>query len=551
MKKLAALLLAAALCFSIAGCTAPQTAQAGSLPLIPMPNGLVELDAERVALPAVLGVDPGVFPMEFFEIYAQRAGVALSTEEPALLRAACNGNLPPEAYHLRVTQAQGIEIGAADERGLCWALATLAALTDGGELPVCDIEDAPHYAYRGFMMDSARYFYPVEVIKTLIELTSMVKYNTFHWHLTDDQGWRIESELFPALHQVQGQHELFPGEYYTQQEIREVVEFARLRGMDVIPEIDVPGHVTAILAAYPALSCRELPVKVEAVPGIRSTIFCAGKEAVFELLFPLLEEIAGLFPSPYIHLGGDEAQKDEWNACPHCQDRLEAEGLADMEALQGWFIAQLAKHLEGFGKQIICWNESLLSDYLLEQVPNLTIQYWAEARVIGPPREFWEQGGDMIFSGEFGAYLDLPHGAVTLKKAYNYAPATIGFKGKGLPAFGIEACMWADYTSETQELARLTFPRAYALAEAAWTLPERKNYKNFRSRLGPWLERYPGLGFTSPVQADPKLFARWKENIAFLIKLSKDFDGSKENNAGTAGKLHLRYTLHCAKEFFL
>ena len=545
MKKIAALLLAVTLCCSIAGCTAPQTAQAGSLPLIPMPNGMVELDGERIVLPAGLGADPGVFPMEFLTVYAERAGITLSAEEPALLRVARDEDLPPEAYRLRVSEEQGIEIIAADERGLCWALATLAALTDGGELPVCYIEDAPHYAFRGFMMDSARYFYPVEVIKALIELTSMVKYNTFHWHLTDDQGWRIESKLFPSL------HEQFPGEYYTQDEIREVVEFARLRGMEVIPEIDVPGHVTAILAAYPSLSCRELPVKVEAVPGIRSTIFCAGREAVFELLFPLLEEIAELFPSPYIHLGGDEAPKDEWNACPHCARRLEAEGLADMEELQGWFIARLAKRLEGLDKRIICWNESLLSDYLLEHVPNLTIQYWAEARVVGPPRDFWEQGGNMIFSGEFGAYLDLPYGAVTLKKAYNYAPATLGFKGKDLPAWGIEACIWADYTSETGELARLTFPRAYALAEAAWTLPELKNYKDFRSRLDPWLERCPGLGFTPPSQADPKLFARWKENAAFLIKLSKDFDDSKENNAGTAGKLHLRYTLHCAKEFFL
>jgi len=545
MKKTTALLMAAALCFSAAACAAPKTARENELPLIPLPNGKTEVGGERVALPEVLGVDPGVFSMEFLEVYAGRADVALSSQGPAFLRVAHGASLPPEEYRLRVSEEEGIQIVAADERGLCWALATLAALTEGGKVPVCYIEDAPHYGYRGFMMDSARYFYPVEVIKALIELTSMVKYNTFHWHLTDDQGWRIESKLFPAL------HEQFPGEYYTQQEIREVVEFARVRGMEVIPEIDVPGHVTAILAAYPDLSCRALPVKVEAVPGIRSTILCAGKEPVFELLLPLLEEMAGLFPSRYVHLGGDEAPKDEWNACPHCARRLAAEGLADMEELQGWFIARLAKHLEGLDKQIICWNESLFSAYLLEQVPDLTIQYWAEARVIGPPREFWERGGDMIFSGEFGTYLDLPHGAVTLKKVYNYAPATIGFKGKGLSAFGIEACMWTDYTSETDVLARLTFPRAYALAEAAWTLPELKNYKDFRSRLDPWLEKTPGLGFTPPAEADPGWFSRIRENAAFLIKLSKDFDDSKENNAGTAGRLHWRYTLRCAREFFL
>jgi len=546
MKKTAALLMAAALCFSAAACArAPRAAQENELPLIPLPNGKAEVGGGRVALPDALGADPGDFPIEFLDVYAERAGVTLSSQGPAFLRVAHDANLLAEEYRLRVSEEEGIQIVAADERGLCWALATLAALTEGGEVPVCYIEDAPHYAYRGFMMDSARYFYPVEVIKTLIELTSMVKYNTFHWHLTDDQGWRIESELFPAL------HEQFPGEYYTQDEIREIVEFARLRGMEVIPEVDVPGHVTALLAAYPSLSCRELPVKAEPIPGIRSTILCAGKERVFELLFPLLEEVAGLFPSPYVHLGGDEAPKDEWNACPHCARRLEAEGLADTEELQGWFIARLAKHLEGLDKRVICWNESLLSGYLWEHVPNLTIQYWAEARVIGPPRDFWARGGDMIFSGEFGAYLDLPHGAVTLKKAYNYAPATIGFQGKGLPALGIEACMWTDYTAETEELARLAFPRAYALAEAAWTRPEFKNYKNFRGRLDPWLARTPGLGFTPPSEADPGWLSRIRENAAFLVKLSKDFDDSKENNAGTAGKLHWRYTLGYAKEFFL
>ena len=546
MKKVFALLTAISLCSALAACGPAQApVDAGFPALIPLPNDKVEMGDGRFILPQLLGVDPGGFPMEYFEIYAQRAGVALIEARLATLRASRDETLPPEGYHLRVTQ-EHIEIEAADEQGLCWALTTLAALTEDQSVPDCDIEDAPHYAYRGFMMDSARNFFPVETIKTLIELTSMVKMNVFHWHLTDDQGWRVESKRFPALQE----QNLTPGEYYTQDEIRDVIEFARLRGVEVIPEIDVPGHATAIMAAYPELSCSGKPVSVAPHAGIRRVILCGGKDEVFELLFPLLEEMAELFPSKYIHLGGDEAPKDEWGKCPHCRRRVEEEGLANLEELQGWFTARLAGYLRGLGKQIICWNESLLSERLPEEVEDLTIQYWAEARRVGPARRFWERGGSMIFSDEFGAYLDLPHGATTLKKVYNYKPAVIGFQGKGLPALGIEAGQWTEFISTEEKLGLMTFPRAYASAEAAWTQPDSKDYREFRRRLNLWLEKYPGMGFTPPEEADPNLFARYKENIAFLRHLSTFLDKDYPDNAGVGGRLDIRYGLRWVKNYF-
>jgi len=518
---------------------------ASFMPLIPMPNGNVRIDPERIALPDALRVDTGDFSSAFAEVYAGRAGVCITAGEPALLRVSRDGDLPAEGYRLCVTK-DGIEIRAADERGLCWALTTLAILTERKSIACCEIEDAPRFRYRGFMMDCARHFFPVETVKTMIEMMSMVKCNVFHWHLTDDQGWRIESGRYPSLHKQNS----VPEEYYTQDEIRDIVEFARLRGMEIIPEIDLPGHATAILAAFPGLSCAEKQVRVDDTPGIRRVILCAGKEAVFGMLFPLLEEVAALFPSKYIHLGGDEAPKDEWKACPHCRRRLEEEGLENFEELQGWFTARLAGYLRGLGKQVVCWNESLLSERLPGDVPDLTIQYWAEVSKVGPARRYWENGGSMVFSDQFSAYLDLAYGTVTLKKAYNYAPGVLGFKGKGLPALGLETCLWSEFVSTKEQLARQAFPRAYAIAEAAWTRPERKDYEIFRIRLNLWLKRYPGIGFYPPEKADPGLIERYKGRIAFLRKQSKALDKENQNNAGLGGKLHWRYLLRWLRNYF-
>jgi len=513
-----------------------------TISLIPLPNGATKITSGRFTLPSVLRVDTGVFPREFAGVYAGRAGIAISGGEPALLRITGNESLEPEAYHLRVAEG-GIEIEAADARGLCWALTTLAALTDNRTIPFCEIEDAPRFAYRGFMMDCARHFFPVDTVKAMIELMSMVKINAFHWHLTDDQGWRVESKRFPSLHGA--------GEYYAQDEIREIVEFARLRGVEVIPEIDLPGHATAILAAYPALSCAQARVRVDDTPGIRRVILCPGREEVFALLFPLLKEIAALFPSRYIHLGGDEAPKEEWKKCPHCRRHMEEEGLADYEELQGWFTARLAAHLRGSGKRVICWNESLLSRRLPREVPDLAIQYWAEVSKVGPARRFWENGGSVIFSDQFSAYLDLAYGTVTLKKAYNYAPGMLGFKGRGLPALGLETCLWSEFVSTTQQLAVQAFPRAYAIAEAAWTQPARKDYEGFRKRLALWLERRPGIGFYPPEKADPNLIERYKGRTAFLRRQAKALDKENQNNAGLGGKLHWRYLLRWLRNYFL
>jgi len=506
--------------------------------LIPLPNGTTQFSGESIPLPDPLRVASasyGDIPPGVLEVFTRRAGVTLAGEGPPLLRLYRNSGLPDEGYHLHVTQERGVQIEASSAQGLCWALATLHTLIEDGRVPCCDITDAPRYPHRGILLDCVRHFFPVETVKDFIEAISLTKINVLHWMLTNDQGWRIESKLFPALHEQCGE------EFYTQEEIREVVEFAACRGVEIIPEVDLPGHTTSILSVYPELGCTGKKVRLGDAPGIYSVILCPGNEDVFTLLLPLLEEIAGLFPSERFHLGGDEAPKSEWKTCPRCQKRMEEEGLATEEDLQGWFTARLAAHMRGLGKRIVCWNESLLADGLPGDVPDLTIQYWAEMHTQGSTRRFWEAGGAVIFSDYLNVYLDQPHGFVPLRRVYNYSHGIPGNKPEGvLPtggrdAVGLEACVWTEYIPTPEKLARMTFPRAYALAEAAWTRSGRKNYEDFRRRLDLWLARNTGPGFTPPEEADPKLPKRYQERFKFVY--GQATAPRPENNGGAGGKI--------------
>jgi len=513
-----------------------------SLPLLPLPNGRVHIYGEKLALSGRLRIFSEKwedFDPAYLSVFARRTGLKITEDGPVLLLRR-NAAFPEEGYRLRVTKERGIQIEAATERGVCWALATLCAIMENFEAPCCDIMDAPAHAYRGVLLDSARHFFSVDTVKEFIEAISLAKLNVLHWHLTDDQGWRVESKLFPKL------HEQCAPLYYTQEELRDVIEFARARGVEIIPEIDLPGHVTSILSVYPELSCFGRQLEIAPAWGIYATILCAGKEAVFELLLPLLEEIAGIFPSPRFHLGGDEAPKGEWQSCPLCQQRMEEEGLASAEELQGWFTARLAEHLRGLGKQPICWNESLLAECLPGLAPDLTVQYWAEMHTKGPTRRFWENGGSVIFSDFMNTYLDQPHGFTPMKTVYAYEPGLPGFRPDPLappgPVAGMEACLWAEFIETPEQLARMAFPRAYAIAEAAWTQPRRKDYNGFRCRLALWLERFPGPGFTPPEDADPALPARYKERLAWL-KMQKNAPRPVGNNAWLGGAPELGYAL--------
>jgi hexosaminidase len=513
--------------------------------ILPLPNGEVKFTGGSIPLPPALraaSVSYGALPQGVLEVFAQRTGVTLDGDSP--LRFYRNEKLPEEGYHLHVTRERGIQVEAASDRGVCWALTTLYTLTEGGSVPCCDVTDAPRFPYRGVLLDSVRHFFPVETVKAFIEAVSLAKINALHWVLTNDQGWRIETKRFPALHGQCGE------EYYTQSEIAGVVSFAKDRGVEVIPEIDLPGHTTSILSVYPELGCAGKKVRLGDAPGIYSVILCPGNEGVFGLLLPLLEEVAALFPSRYIHLGGDEAPKGEWEKCPKCQRRMAEEGLATPEELQGWFTARLAAHLRGLGKRVICWNESLLAENLPQAVPDLTIQYWAEMHAQGSARRFWEAGGPVIFSDYLNVYLDQPHGFNPLRRVYDYAPGLPGFRPENAPpALGLEACVWTEYIPAPEKLAQMAFPRAYALAEAAWTRPGRKDYGDFRRRLGPWLAKNPGMGFTPPEQADPKPLASYQQRFSFVY--GQATAPRPENNGGAGGAIAPAFLRRWLKWYFL
>ena len=381
-------------------------------------------------------------------------------------------SLPEEAYRLLIA-GDGITCEASSQAGFSLALVTLYQLLaeEGPGLPCLYLEDSPRYPWRGFMLDVCRHFFSVDEVKKLLEQAALLKLNRFHWHLSDDQGYRIESKRFPRLNEISSWRAQTLGDgtphggYYTQEEIADVVAFAAQRGIELIPEIDLPGHTTAILAAYPELSCTGEPLAVAEHFGILERILCAGKEAVYAFLDELLEEVCGLFPSRYFHIGGDEAPKGEWEKCPDCRRALAAKGLADCEALQAYFTGRLVRLLKRHGKTAVAWNEALASGQLDGSV---MAQYWVEW---GPSYSMAEaeRGRRFILSNLPNFYLDYPCAMIPLASQLAFTP---NIQGQPLPddaqVLGLEAPLWTEWLSTAPDMERMLFPRLLAVAERAW-----------------------------------------------------------------------------------
>lgn len=382
-----------------------------------------------------------------------------------------NTALKKEAYVLSIYEEK-ISVEASTEQGVIWALTTLCKnISHDGSIRTCVITDSPQKAHRGLHLDAARHFFPAEEVKRIIEQISLAKMNVFHWHLADDQGWRIESKKYPRLHECSGH-------YYTQDEIRDVVAYAGVRGVEVIPEIDMPGHTRGILAAYPEYSCGGKKVNLAKVGGIYRVILCAGAEKTYDFLEKLLDEICPLFPSGRFHIGGDEAPKAEWEACPVCNARMKELELERYEDLQGYFSKRAAEILEKHGKQAILWNDSLESVIRPE---NMQMQYWS-VTYNKPSAEFISQGGEWIYSDMFELYLDYPHAMTPVKKIYeNHIDlGNCEFDTNNSP-YGYEACVWTEYITANEELEKRIFPRVYVLAELAWH--GAGDYEEFEARL--------------------------------------------------------------------
>lgn len=491
-------------------------------PLIPLPLK-IEARAGTFALTAdtILTADPANQPNAVYlqNLLSPPTGFPFPIREhpperQPIIRLQTGGNpsLSREGYTLTIT-SHALTITAPTPTGVFYGLQTLRQLlppeierrapvpNPSWQIPCLIIEDAPRFSWRGFMLDEGRHFHGKETVLRLLDWMALQKLNIFHWHLTEDQGWRIEIKQFPRLTEI-GSHRtgtsqsMFGGTdgiphsgFYTQEEIKIIVAYAAERHITIVPEIEIPGHSLAALAAYPELSCTGGPFEVATRFGIFPDIYCAGKEQTFTFLTTVLEEVMTLFPGPYLHIGGDEAPKARWKKCPACQTRIRQENLKDARALQVYFTNRIAAYLSTHGHRALGWNQ-ILHEGL---DPQALVQYWVGGQQ--PILNALQEGRDVIMSDFRYTYLNYSYSLASLKTAYEYDPVP-----KGLPPqaashlLGLESALWTEFIPTRARLDYQAFPRLLAHAETNWTPLTRKNYADFQRRLTAFLPRLDQLG---------------------------------------------------------
>ena len=346
-------------------------------------------------------------------------------------------------------------------------------------LPCLEIKDENSFEHRGFLMDCCRHFFSVKTIKKYIDLLSLYKMNVLHWHLTEDQGWRIEIDKYPKLNTVGSWREDSTGKYggfYTKKEIREIVKYAKERYIEVIPEIELPGHSQAAIASYPFLSCKGKQILVANSWGVFKDIYCAGNDSVFIFLEDIFREVTELFPNERIHIGGDEAPKFRWENCEKCQKRMTQENLKDEHELQSYFIERIAKILEKKNKSIIGWDEIIESKIN----SNVTIQSW---RGFSGGIQAVKEGKKTIMSPTSHCYFDYSVNSIDLEKVYNFNPIPPELDSlESELIIGGECNLWSERIPSEKELDRKTFPRLLAMSEVLWTFRKDK-FENFQNRV--------------------------------------------------------------------
>ena len=382
-------------------------------------------------------------------------------------------------------------------------------------IPAVNIQDAPRFEWRGIMLDVSRHFYTIGEVKELLDVMALYKMNKFHWHLTDDQGWRIEIKKYPKLTTVGGYRKKTIvgymwdnptewdtkryGGFYTQEDIKEVVAYAKKRFVEIIPEIEMPGHSVAALTAYPEYSCTGGPFEVEGRWGVFNDIYCT-KESTFTFMQDILDEVVELFPSSYIHLGGDEASRIRWKNCVHCQERMKQEHLTKEAELQTYFINRIENYLNTKGKKIIGWDE-ILEGGILQRA---TVMSWrGEKGGIHAAKA----GYDVIMSPNIYMYFNClqskvnekkignPNRVITLEKVYNYHPVPeVLSADEAKHIKGVQANLWTEYMSALDEMEYMLYPRVAALSEVAWSKKENKDYGRFCTRLESIRRHYDVLG---------------------------------------------------------
>lgn len=468
-----------------------------------------------------------------------------------------------EGYRLEVDE-NSINIYAGEEIGAYYALQSLRQISryelGSRTVPCCKISDKPRFKWRGLQLDESRHFFGKEEVKRLLDMMFMMKLNVFHWHLTDDQGWRIEIKKYPLLTEIASKrdfthiggwgsrkikNEPYSG-YYTQEDISEIVDYAAKRGIMIVPEIDFPAHCAAAIAAYPVLACREIKTEVPGYFGgiIPEKVFhikdwnrtiCAGKDKTMEFVFDVIDEVCSLFPAPYFHIGGDEAPKDEWKKCPCCQQKMKEQNLKNEEDLQGYFNNLIFSHLKEKGKRLIGWNEILAAGNLDKTV---IAQYWTPKRDKNAERHV-NTGGNMILSNHQAFYFDMPYGQYSLKNTYNYTPENFGVNKENVKnVMGVEGENWTEWTDGREKLDLMLYPRVQALAEVAWSPAEKREWNNFKKRLDNFKDYFNLMNINyavDKVSMPAGVFNRLKINRLFRngdtyfeVKLNKEYRSKGE-----------------------
>lgn len=430
----------------------------------------------------------------------------------------------PEAYQLKVDASQ-VVISSPSEAGVFYGIQTLRKAVDVAEgsnveLPAIEIKDQPRFGYRGMMLDVGRHFFSMDEIKTYIDMMALHNINRFHWHLSEDQGWRIEIKKYPKLTEIgsmrketvighnSGKYDGKPyGGFYTQEQVKEIVAYAAERYITVIPEIDLPGHMQAALAAYPELGCTGGPYEVWTQWGVSDNVLCAGNDQTIQFIKDVLAEIVEIFPSEYIHVGGDECPKVKWSTCPKCQARIKALGLKSdnkhtkEERLQSYVIHEAEEFLNSKGRKMIGWDETLEGGL----APNATVMSWrGEAGGI----EAAKQHHDVVMTPNTYLYFDYYQskdtetepmaigGYLPIERVYSYEPMPKSLSPEEQKYIvGVQANLWTEYIPDFKQVQYMVLPRMAALSESQWCAPEKKNYEAFLQRVSRLVNIYAKNGW--------------------------------------------------------
>ena len=455
-----------------------------------------------------------------------RGGTVAATGEVRIVESR-DAAIAAEGYRIEI-DGSGVKVFASDAAGFFRARTTLGQLAEDGRWPCCRIEDAPAFPWRGLMLDEGRHFFGKETVKALLDRMAEYKLNVFHWHLTEDQGWRLAVDRFPELveygavrpespaHGCTGAPWDYRGNgvrygpyFYTAADVREILAYAKERFISVVPEVEMPGHIRALLAAHPEFACREgLPRTPRTMNDIEEDVLCAGNDDAIRFLEQVYDEVCALFPGAYIHIGGDECPKKRWKECPKCHARIKALGLKDEDALQAWLTRHFTDYLAKRGRRAIGWDEVLAGDPGVETV----VHCWREAKYGIAAAE---KGHGVVVSSLASTYFSVPQGVkddpfdylgpkrrCSLATAYSFNPLDGMTDAAKARVLGAECCMWSECVWNEYDLAWKLWPRACAFAEAVWTAPAApRDFEGFKRRIAVQRRRLIAAGVNcAPVE---------------------------------------------------